>query len=276
MSESPISQSDASTKVDSPPGDVTQLVNIVKGKIEETHIDEEVQKELAIILSLLAKIKAQGALDSNRRYLELALKSLASEHPNMSFVRGLRNELELNSAQFSMGLPKLIAIIAGPTPISAMISGLLATLIISPLIYIALIGIPSVNMFLTDHFDMSTLNILLAASFVGGVVSLLSRLEQFASLRLYNPNLVLLNSFCKPLIGVALSMFVYAMFMSEILPIAVPDVLKHGTSVGSEPRTESYYLLIWAIGFLSGFSERLAHDIIRSAEDLISPKKGKK
>lgn len=259
------------------PGDETLLLNIIKNKIEEKQIDQDSQEEIAVILNLMKKFKAQGLLSENRRYLELALKSLVSNQPNLTFVRGLRNELEWNSQKYSKGLPKLIKAIAGPSPISALITGLVAALFIAPIIY--MIFLNTCGDWLNRYFHMPTLTVLMAASFIGGVVSLLSRLDHFASLRFYNPNLVFASAFFKPLIGVALSIFVYTLLMSDILPIAGLELIKldnaHNFPLMEPDKLKSYkyYLLIWCLGFISGFSERLANDFVKGTETVMSLRK---
>jgi hypothetical protein len=243
------------------PGEITQLFRIVEDKIVAENIDDEVQIELAIVVSLLAKMEKSGSVGDNKRYLEIALKSLASERPNLSFVRGLRTELELNSEMYSRGLPRLIKKIAGPTPLSAMIAGLSTTLILSPFIYGILIFFFGDR--LENYFSVTTVIVLTGAAFLGGVVSLLSRLEEFAALRLYNPNLIFFTAFFKPFIGVALTLFVYSIF--DLGLIKVSGFNTDGVEADKQ------YLLVWVIGFLCGFSERFTRDIVGRVETRIVP-----
>lgn len=243
------------------PGEITQLFRIVEDKIVAENIDDEVQIELAIVVSLLAKMEKSGSVGDNKRYLEIALKSLASERPKLSFVRGLRTELELNSEMYSRGLPRLIKKIAGPTPLSAMIAGLSTTLILSPFIYGILIFFFGDR--LENYFSVTTVIVLTGAAFLGGVVSLLSRLEEFAALRLYNPNLIFFTAFFKPFIGVALTLFVYSIF--DLGLIKVSGFNTDGVEADKQ------YLLVWVIGFLCGFSERFTRDIVGRVETRIVP-----
>ncbi len=243
------------------PGGITQLFRIVENKIDAENIDDEVQVEMAIVLSLLAKMEKSGSVGDNKRYLELALKSLASERPKLSFVRGLRTELELNSEMYSHGLPRFIKMIAGPTPLSAMIAGLATTLIMSPLVYAILIFLFSEH--LQNYFDVATFSVLSGAAFLGGIVSLLSRLEEFAALRLYNPNLIFLTAYFKPFIGVALTIVVYAIF--DLGLIQISGFNTDGAAADKQ------FLLVWVIGFLCGFSERFTRDIVGHVETKMLP-----
>ena len=243
------------------PGEITQLFRIVENKIDAENIDDEVQVEMAIVLSLLAKMEKSGSVGDNKRYLELALKSLASERPKLSFVRGLRTELELNSEMYSHGLPRFIKKIAGPTPLSAMIAGLATTLIMSPLVYAILIFLFSEH--LQNYFDVATFSVLSGAAFLGGIVSLLSRLEEFAALRLYNPNLIFLTAYFKSFIGVALTIVVYAIF--DLGLIQISGFNTDGAAADKQ------FLLVWVIGFLCGFSERFTRDIVGHVETKMLP-----
>ncbi len=247
------------------PGEITQLFKIVENKIDAESIDDEVQVEMAIVLSLLAKMEKSGSVGDNKRYLELALKSLASERPKLSFVRGLRTELELNSEMYSHGIPKFIKKIAGPTPLSAMIAGLATTLVMSPLIYGVLIFFFSEQ--LQNYFDVAIFSVLSGAAFLGGIVSLLSRLEEFAALRLYNPNLIFLTAYLKPFIGVALTIVVYAIFDLGLIQISGLNT--------NDASADKQFLLVWVIGFVCGFSERLTRDIVGHVETRLSSPENK-
>lgn len=243
------------------PGDITQLFRIVEEKIDAENIDDEVQVELAIVVSLLAKMEKSGSVGDNKRYLAIALKSLASERPKLSFVRGLRTELELSSEMYSRGLPRLIKKIAGPTPLSALIAGLSTTLILSPIGYGLLVYFFSDR--LEAYVNFTTISILTGAAFLGGIVSLLSRLEAFAALRLYNPNLIFFTAFFKPFIGVVLTLFVYSII--DVGLIQIPGLNTNGAEADKQ------YLLVWVIGFICGFSERFTRDIVGHVETRIVP-----
>jgi len=69
----PSNQPNSASQISSPPGDVTRLVNIVKDKIEEANVDDDVQQEIAIILNLLAEFKEQDVLENKREPLLAAI-----------------------------------------------------------------------------------------------------------------------------------------------------------------------------------------------------------
>ncbi len=259
------------------PGEITELVDIVEKKITTQEVDDAVQIELAIVLNLLAKMEQGKTVSRNKRNLTLALKTLGSDQPNLSFVRGLRKQLEWDSIAYSKGLPRILRRIAGPTPISAMVSGVLATIIIFPISYIILVT--QNEIVLQKHFDMSTVNILVGGAFVGGVVSILSRLEQFGTLQLYNPNLVFLTAFWKPLLGVMLSLFAYCIFASDFIQISGFDFLAPTAENAVDEQAillahQKHYLIIWALGFICGFSERFTRDLVRGVENKLTSSSG--
>jgi hypothetical protein len=115
--------------------------------------------------------------------------------------------------------------------------------------------------------DVTTFSVVSGAAFLGGIVSLLSRLEAFAALRLYNPNLVFLTAFFKPFIGVALTTVVYTLFDLGLIQFSGFD--QDGT------QADKQYLLVWIIGFICGFSERFARDIVGEVETRLRPTKSR-
>jgi hypothetical protein len=72
-----------------------------------------------------------------------------------------------------------------------------------------------------------------------------------------------------PIIACGLSITVYCIFVSQIVQIAgVTDVFTQvisGTDAASHGNIK-YSSLLWTIGFVIGFSERLANDLIARTE----------
>jgi hypothetical protein len=108
---------------------------------------------------------------------------------------------------------------------------------------------------------------LVFAAFVGSLVSLLSRVDEFANLYIFDPFLVFLNSLLKPLIGTVLALTIYAIMKSHIV-----EVIGITFVVGPD----HYRYIFWAFGFVAGFSERLAGDFIARAETVVGRPNEKK
>ena len=141
--------------------------------------------------------------------------------------------------------------------------GLLVTVLIAAMVYFALPFFRQAAYFqqLVLLGDAATLTIAEAA-FLGGVVSILARLRAFSQLREFDPVFLFLNALLKPGLGVVLGVFAFAAFKAGWIPID-PAIL---------PDEPSIYAL-WAIGFLSGFSERFTSDIITRGEVMFGARK---
>ena len=100
-----------------------------------------------------------------------------------------------------------------------------------------------------------------AAGSLGSVVSVLIRLHRFEGEELGDPALNYMIGFFKPFIGAVFGMFVYLAYKSKIITL---------TAAGSE----IHFLL--ALAFVSGFSERLAMNIVSQTENFAVPKQKKK
>lgn len=91
-----------------------------------------------------------------------------------------------------------------------------------------------------------------AAGAVGASVSLLVRLNDFNRETAQNPFVLVLTGFVKPLVGVAFALAAVAAISAGIVPLRV------GPDAGLD-----FY---WSVAFVTGFSERLAHDVLGSVD----------
>jgi hypothetical protein len=101
----------------------------------------------------------------------------------------------------------------------------------------------------------------LGAGGVGGLVSVMSRMT-FGGLKL-NPqsataSLVLLGAF-RPVVGAVFAAAVHVLVLGGLIPIAVP----------SDPPRAAYFVL--GLGFIAGFSERWAQDMLASPQQTARP-----
>ncbi|RUT01466.1 hypothetical protein DSM106972_065630 [Dulcicalothrix desertica PCC 7102] len=125
----------------------------------------------------------------------------------------------------------------------------------------------------------SSLVIMVAfAGAFGSIVSIFIRLDQYKSTDYKESATPILVGFAKPLIGTAFAILVCSMLSSGI--ITSPLLYSHenssqksdeNSSQKSSYNSEKQYFLYFTIAFLIGFSERLANDIVKRAEDTISP-----
>jgi hypothetical protein len=121
--------------------------------------------------------------------------------------------------------------------------------------------------------DERALLVIASAAFLGGVISIATRLGDFSRVRDIDPFAMFWTALLKPLIGVVLAIFILAVLASESINIAVvgKDPLGLENHYDKEHwghiRVHTFYVL-WVIGFLAGFSERFAWDFVQRSEGL--------
>lgn len=225
-------------------------------------LDEEVQYELGRWLTMLTTAK-EPLLPRLLPEARVAVAALLQKKPKLLLARTIRYRMEkerlLNNGWATRHLVRL----TDGNSVVLVGLGLLLTMLLGFAFYLLVPWLESHWYFrrLMPLGDASTLAIAQAA-FLGGVVSILSRLREFSKLREFDPVFLFLNALLKPILGVILGVFVYAFVKSGLFPLD-PELLGKGASVH----------LLWAIGFLSGFSERFTFDIIARGEGALGAKK---
>jgi len=104
-------------------------------------------------------------------------------------------------------------------------------------------------------------------AFLGAVVSILARLRDFDTSRNADLKLLFLTAFFKPYIGMITGLFIVSALAIGIGQ--VQDINLAPASQENWPTPKVFYLL-YVVGFLAGFSERLATDFIDMAEERLS------
>ncbi len=208
--------------------------------------DKATQIELQRLISLLPDLRLAGDPDLIH-IAETIASALICTQPNLELAARLNDWLIRR-----FRTPRAIFhTFFGHNPAGLVVAG------VSFLIYITL---PVLFMFFNHHacaismpsFDTGLFMLIAAAGFCGSIVSILVRIQEFAKLQFYSGTVLLLTGFSRPIIGAFFAMFVCALYKSGIV----------NASVTTEH--ETYFLL--AIGFISGFSERFARDLISTAE----------
>jgi len=194
--------------------------------------------------------------------IQSAVSALTAKSANIEVSKFVRNRLEIASRNRKRGLVPLISRKLSDSPVYAMLVGALASGVIWAIGFAAIIIIGGYYNKLEDTtfiLPVREAGPLAFAAFVGGLVSLLSRVEEFANLYIFDPFLVFLNSFLKPLIGTVLAITIYAIVKSGLIHVNGLDLDDDG----------GYRFIFWAFGFLAGFSERLTGDFIARAETVV-------
>jgi hypothetical protein len=121
----------------------------------------------------------------------------------------------------------------------------------------------------TDIFFMDgrAITVIVSAAFIGGVVSIATRLREFSRVRDLDPFAMFWTALLKPLIGVVLAMFILATLAGGVISFGFLDSDPFGlTKPAPQPVAPKTLYVLWVLGFLAGFSERFAWDFVDRAQ----------
>jgi hypothetical protein len=93
------------------------------------------------------------------------------------------------------------------------------------------------------------------AGALGSIISILVRIKDFTEIRILNPPALFWTGFFKPIIGAAFSLFVFCAFAAGLINV----------TSGVNQR-----FMFLSLGFIAGFSERFAPDLVSSIERTVS------
>lgn len=249
------------------------FLHAMRAKIEHKLADpleDEVQVEIATLMRLLVTMPWQSILE-HRFFFELAFDLLASDQPNMVIVRSVRFELGEVKDRSGGGLIRVLTYASGNTPLHAVLSGLLVVIILSFLIIFMMVAGHGLIKLLHEKYTLvlplfggmqehvlRQFMLLTHAAFIGSVISIVVRLSDFLSITNFNAILVFISVITRPFISVLFAILAFVMMKAGIISFLGIDL----------DGTKGAYLA-WGIGFLSGFSERLARDfVLRSGSAL--------
>jgi hypothetical protein len=241
---------------------VESLTDRIEGRLS-TKLDENVQAEIADLLRLLAEMPPK-AVAANRVYFEMAFDILAAEQPNLLLARSIRFELAAINDRSARGIIRWISYISGNTPLNAALSAVISTFILALLSLLLIVSghqaivraMAGTSALLTSLDDGSVAVLLIAihAAFIGGLVSILARIQDFLSLHAVSPALIYISIVRKPFLAATLVVLVFSVLRGGLISFQGIDL--------TGP-TAPY--LAWAVGFLCGFSERFASDFVVKA-----------
>jgi hypothetical protein len=246
------------------------------GQIRETLAgpglhDEEIQYELACWVELL-ETSAQDLRNGERSKDEIldrlvreagtAVSALLSEQPELVFARALRVETENELLRHNGLVKRTLIRLTDGSPLLTVCLGAFGALVLglaTHLAWYALQGFGPVKALVP--FDPVQSSAVASAAFLGGLVSILSRLKSFSRLGDFDHVFLFTNALFKPFIGVIFGLFAYAFWLSGLLPLdpkLIANVSAHQ---------------LWVVGFLAGFSERFTQDLISRGEGILPAQK---
>ena len=233
--------------------------------------DEEIQYELACWVELLETSKEhlrdgerskQEILDRLVREAGAAVSALLSEQPELVFARALRVETENELLRHNGLVKRTLIRLTDGSPLLTVCLGAFGALglgLATHLAWYALQEFGPVKALVP--FDQVQGSAVASAAFLGGLVSILSRLKSFSRLGDFDHVFLFTNALFKPFIGVIFGLFAYAFWLSGLLPLdnkLITHVTVHQ---------------LWVVGFLAGFSERFTQDLISRGEGIFPTSK---
>lgn len=233
------------------PERISALNKTVRDNLKEG-LDKSVQEELASIINMLPDIEKS----ENLRYLEAAetaVSSLALEKPNVDMAKNIRKNLERRVRLLRNPVRQLFT--SGTPPTRVILGlGVLLYFAIPLLVILSQTVVPGTTVF---GIDVGMLVLVGLSGALGSIVSIMVRVHEFTSMEKTDPSVLFFTGFFKPVIGMSFALFVFSVIEGGLIPLDIAE--------GKAP----YFFM--AMGFVSGFSERFAKDIVRRAEERISP-----
>ena len=272
----------------------TKVVTQVSGK----PISDEVADVISAAFSVGERIRARKLyIEDALERLQFIVECAFHEKPQLVLARDelLRMQLEISQSAGHIG--GLIARLSGGSPTVMVLAALLASLFLWGAMVVGVrllldgqvlldffglrLQIPDRVSRLFAHvffMDQRALLVIVSAAFLGGVVSIATRLSEFAQVRGLDPFAMFWTAFLKPLIGVTLSLFILAALSGEIIglgflgkdPLGLGENNQALAIGGTGKLTAKTAYILWVIGFLAGFSEKFARDFVQRTEGLAS------
>jgi hypothetical protein len=223
--------------------------------------EPELQLELTRLHDVLLRCTMPDAWALASAEAALAL-SRASGPPIAALIE-VRNRLDLHRLNCQGGIVPFIRKRLGHSPVYAVFVGTLFSLPLAAFIFFLVQYAERLLPGVTARWDAVAV-ICLSATF-GACVSLIARIDYFGKLYVYDPFLLFLNGLLKPIATSGLALTVYCILLTGIIKVA---------DIHVDPPTDKATLpakvaaSLWVIGFIVGFGERLAQDLISRTEGL--------
>lgn len=228
---------------------------------------DELSEELSAALGVAQRIRSRKIfIEGADRRLYYVMDCLEQTPPMLVLARDDRLRLQLDAYRHSSWLGWMLATVSSGSTTGLVLTALVSSTIIWAIVMISIWSLVDKSDLLGLMFFMNSaaLAVITSAAFVGGAVSIATRLKDFARARDLDPFAVFWTAMLKPLIGVVLSIFILAALYGQIVSFGFlnSSELPSGDVV---PTAKGLYIL-WVLGFLAGFSERFAWDFVDRAQ----------
>jgi hypothetical protein len=234
--------------------DALERINLGLRKLAGTQLKKEDQPALARLVDLRDCVvleRLYGLLPS----LEVAIAALMANPANSEAVKGILDNVEKRTK--ALPLTRMLRRNSASANVSIGlavlgVAGLVVLLIVAPLI-------PSNGMIVGLNGPMLIL-VSVAGAF-GSIVSIARRIAEFGRSPADSPLLRFFTGLFKPVVGVGFALLVFAALKSGFITLQPPV------------DAEAYFFA--AIGFVAGFSEKLAPDLVAKAEQQVEGSAGR-
>ncbi|UFN50510.1 hypothetical protein LPC08_07805 [Roseomonas sp. OT10] len=250
-------------------GDPTALMPVVLQRLTQP-LENGLETELPKLIDVLERYRRAGLSTSPLRLAALAAVLGGQEKVDLAALQSIRQQLALDLWSAEKGMTGwLVRQTDGGAPVPLVLLGVLSSTLLTLLCFglVQAFLMPSGTLPVADAGSivvMSKLDVvpLFASAVLGANASIVTRMEQFGALSSYHPFILTANAFFKPVVALIFALIVYSVLKSGFITLSgVSDYFRD---------TPSNRYVIWVLGFLCGFSERLASDIVSRAETIVS------
>jgi hypothetical protein len=272
--EARFGQAQSSTGSFDDPAVYQEFVDSLYSRIEQkldTEIDSGVAVEIAGFNRLLS-VMPRKAVEQNRMFFEMAFSLLKTDQPNLVLVTSIRRDLLAINDRYVGGLSRLLLFASGNTLLNAILSATLTVLLMSfgfmlvmsfgvKLMLLAAGGMQADMRLLLvlKGPSFNELLLLCHAAFLGSLVSIMARIKSFLADPTLTPLMTYVSIVTRPVVAVLVAALVFCTIKSGMISFQAADL----------DGPNGYYVA-WAIGFLCGFSERLAQNIVFGVSHTLS------
>ena len=231
-----------------------------------SRLDDDIQIEIAALTRLLATMPRK-IVNANRVYFETAFDLLAADEANLIVIRSIRYDLMDMKEKSSGFLTRIVMRFCGDTPLHAVISGLFTVLVLSLVLLLVISSIHHLALksaafmefdlpLFADirNFPVDQVLLLAHAAFIGTVVSILVRIGHFLSIPAFSSLLIFVSVVTRPFLAAMFAILAFVLLKAGVVSFLGIDL---------DGPNGSY--LVWALGFVCGFSERLAQSFVTRA-----------
>lgn len=251
------------------------------------NVTDEVAEELSAALQRAERIRSEnlyiaGAYDQ----LTFIVDCLLAAKPLLILARDERLNLQLEIYRREGLINRTLARMSSGSPVGFLLSALFIAFILWFVVITGITGLrylvqaykdtyPALAHLVFIFMDPRAFAVITSAAFIGGILSIATRLNEFSRVRDLDPFAMFWTAMLKPLIGVILSVFILAALEGDVVSFAfLKDPLTTLSTIPlTAPLTDSalkVLYVLWVLGFLAGFSERFAWDFVGRTQGVAS------